>query len=219
LVYTTGSTAPSGTTDIAICQSNGNTAFTPAGTETVYLWGAQVEAGSFPTSYIPTTTGTLARSADVCSITGGDFSGFYNQPEGTLFAGCTPQSVAQVAVVVGVNTTSYFNSHFICKGNSEFTANGLRWLGQSFSPVITIPSTLDAANAFAKIAYAYKSGSLAMAYNNILAGTSAMTFTPINPTTMRIGSRDDSLYINGHISSVRYYRKRLPDAKLVTLTT
>jgi hypothetical protein len=190
-----------------------------AGTETVLAWGAQIEAGSFPTSYIPTTTSTLARSADVCSITGGDFSGIYNTPEGTLFAGVTPQSVAQAAVVVGVNTANYINSHFILKADSLTTSAGLRWVGVSFPPVNIIPSTLDAANAFAKIAYAYKSGSLAMAYNNILAGTSAMTFTPINPTTMRIGSRDDSLYINGHISSVRYYRKRLPDAKLVTLTT
>jgi hypothetical protein len=177
----------------------------------------QFETGSFPTSYIPTTTAPLTRSADVCSITGDAFSRFYNQPEGTLFAGVTPQSVAQAAVVVGVNTTTFSNSHFIYKSDSTANVSGLRWVGASFSAT-TIASTLNAANAFAKIAYAYKSGSFAMAYNNILAGTSSSTFTSINPTVMRIGSRDDGLAINGHISEVKYFKKRLANSKLQAIT-
>jgi hypothetical protein len=198
--------------------SGGSQSYTGLDGPAFYLYGAQVEAGSFPTSYIPTTTGTLARSADVCSITGGDFSRFYNRPEGTLFAGVTPQSVAQAAVVVGVNTANYINSHFILKTDPLTTSAGLRWVGVSFPPAVIIPSTLNAANAFAKIAYAYKSGSFATAYNNILAGTSSSTFTSINPTAMWIGVRDDGLSINGHISEVKYFKKRLPNAKIQALT-
>jgi hypothetical protein len=202
--------------DVWMVDSNGNALNSLGSSQTVLWWGAQLEAGSFATSYIPTTTGTLARSADVCSITGGNFTSFYNTPEGTLFAGVTPQSVAQAAVVVGVNTATFLNSHFIYKSDSTANVAGLRWVGAS-QAAPAIPSTTDVATTFAKIAYAYKSGSFAMAYNNILAGTSSFTVIS-NPTAMRIGARDGGLAINGHISEVKYFKKRLPNAKLVQLT-
>jgi hypothetical protein len=56
------------------------------GDEAIYLWGAQLEAGSFPTSYIPTTDATATRAADVASISGSNFSSWYRQDEGTVFA-------------------------------------------------------------------------------------------------------------------------------------
>jgi hypothetical protein len=55
------------------------------GTSGIYVWGAQLEAGSLPTSYIPTTTATVTRAADVASMTGGNFSSWYNQSQGTIF--------------------------------------------------------------------------------------------------------------------------------------
>jgi hypothetical protein len=55
------------------------------GDGSAYLWGAQLEQGSFPTSYIPTQASTRTRAADNASITGKNFSEWYNQDEGTYY--------------------------------------------------------------------------------------------------------------------------------------
>jgi hypothetical protein len=65
--------------------SRGFQSYTGDGTSSFIVWGAQLEAGAFPTSYIRTTTATVTRSADVASISGSNFSSWYRQDEGTVF--------------------------------------------------------------------------------------------------------------------------------------
>jgi hypothetical protein len=54
-------------------------------TSGIYIWGAQLEAGAFPTSYIPTGASTVTRAADVCSINGSNYSSWANSNEGTMY--------------------------------------------------------------------------------------------------------------------------------------
>ena len=56
------------------------------GAENVILGAAQVEEGSFPTSYIPTAGTQVTRAADRCSLTLGDE---YNASEGTIYCELT----------------------------------------------------------------------------------------------------------------------------------
>lgn len=114
LTITAGTTTSIG----AICvipdgTSVRNPTWTAIGTESVYAWGYQVEVGAFATSYIPTTTTSLTRNADDVSMTGTNFTSWYNQSAGTLVARFAP-AVANfganrypVAISAGASTNAF----------------------------------------------------------------------------------------------------------------
>jgi hypothetical protein len=72
-VIATATATATATGAVNIRPGNGALSYIGTGTGTILVWGAQLEAGAFPTSYIPTTTATVTRSADVASITGANF--------------------------------------------------------------------------------------------------------------------------------------------------
>ena len=195
--------------------------FTPtAGSLTLTVTGtvqfAQLEAGAFPTSYIPTTIGTAARSADVCSIIGADFSSFYNQSEGTLFARTQK---------ISTNTNA-----FIAVANNGTFDNSIDIRYQSITSLQSIINSV--ASPQASFTQAISSGTdtlQAVAYKPNDAAYCAIGLTPVLdasvsvPTTNRLGIGQSlvtgsPLYLNGHIARIQYFRKRLSNAKLQTLT-
>jgi hypothetical protein len=83
MTLTTSASPSSSSVFIRMNSNTDNFNYAGDGTSGIFFWGAQLEAGAFPTSYIPTTTATVTRSADVASITGSAFSSWYRQDAGT----------------------------------------------------------------------------------------------------------------------------------------
>lgn len=204
LTYTTGvSTLNPVVTDIAITNSTGSINYTPVGTENVYLWGAQIEAKAFPTSYIPTTTGGAPRSADICSITGSAFSGFYNQPAGTV--------VANIYSCNGIQPR--FNSFGPSRTLELLKFNGIVYHNGTNETTITSTPTFPC-----KVGVTCTLNDSIGVFNGVLGGSRTLLTMP-SPTYMNIGCYlDNALQLNGCISSIKYYKKRLPNAKLQSLT-
>jgi hypothetical protein len=175
----------------------------------------QFEAGSFPTSYIPTTTASVVRSADVCSITGGDFSGFYNQSEGTFVTQTTKPTSSVNAFIFHASDGSFNNASDL--RYSSITNVGALMNVSNVSQ-LTGFSGIITSGTNAKQSLAYKLNDCAYSLNG---GTVATDSTASIPTVNRLnigGAYTTGYGLNGTIASIRYFKKRLSNAKLQAIT-
>ena len=193
------------------------------GTSGILAWGAQLEAGLFPTSYIPTTTASVIRSADVCSISGSAFSGFYNPLEGSFATSIifnAPVSSTIGQVVFDVNDTTTLNRTRLLRNSTTGTAGYSNTVGGTQNVAI-IGSTSITANQIAKFSCCMKTNDFAVYLNNASQGTDVICTMQAAPTTLTIGDVSAGAArapMNGTIDSLRYYKKRLSDSKLQILT-
>ena len=173
---------------------------------------AQFEAGSFATSYIPTTSSALTRSADVCRISGSNFTGMYNQTEGAMLVNAfTPARGIRNIVssyLAGFNKGITLLTN-VSAAELEVNDGGSQVDMSSGSPIS--PNT-----AF-KLACAYKLNDFALTKNNVTPQTDTSGTVP-TVDTMRVGSGPGGNTMCGCISSLTYYKKRLSDAKIQALT-
>jgi hypothetical protein len=185
------------------------TSYTGDGTSGLFIWGAQLEAGSFATSYIPTTTGSLARSADVCSIA--NTASFWNSDQFTLLGNANFPNPAHDAYAANFSITNGFFG--VRRPNTNTATAIIRSLGVNadISLGTFVTGTM-------RMAAAHSSGQQAAAFNGGSATQASSAFSPSLNPALNIGYSGTAGYINGHIAAIRYYKKRLPNAKLQALT-
>jgi hypothetical protein len=191
------------------------------GTSGIFIWGAQLEAGSFATSYIPTVASSVVRSADVCSITGANFTSFYNSTEGSVFIGAVPyapQNHASNQFIIDIGDGASTNRTRLFR---TFTS-GLSALAGTSSNVtaLSITGASSSTLALSKFAFGMKLNDFALSKDGVLSGTDTTANMMAATTTMTIGNSSVSATqtMNGTIAAIRYYKKRLPNAKLQSLT-
>ena len=93
--------------------------FAGNGSDGIYIWGAQIEAGSYPTSYIPTTSSSVTRLADACYRTG--ISEYIGQTEGTLFIEFVYVPFAlDMRVGISDGTSANYNNFRITSGGTLY---------------------------------------------------------------------------------------------------
>lgn len=189
-----------------------------------YVWGAQVETGSFPTSYIPTTTSTVTRSADVCYIDGTNFSSWYSPNGGTAYIDIIPR---------GISNSLPYQVYF-----SFNSTSGDRWgishqNGTSGSyPSNAVVPYVGTGGAFSStLAGTFISGQRISVAMNQPNGTNIESsrdgasvqsvITSRNPaiTNLLLGAQiSDNSGLMGNIKRFMYYPKRLTNTQLQNLT-
>jgi hypothetical protein len=183
------------------------------GTSGIFIWGAQLEAGGFPTSYIPTTTAALARSAEVCSITGSNFTGMYNNDQGTVVtvASANGLNPSLINAVAGIESGATAVMRVLYRA-----AQGNRLSAQISGVLLTPASNYNTANVVYKSAIT--AGATGADY--VIDGTQipdTYTGSVLTADNLKFTGMSGSAS-NTTISSFRYYRKQLPVSKLQTLT-
>jgi hypothetical protein len=193
--------------------------FTPtAGTLTLTVSGTitdvQLEEGSYPTSYIPTTSAAVTRAADEASKTG--ISSLIGQTSGSVY--------------VEAEITSGFDGDNLFITLSDGTANNFilinRGIGRAEYHIaqggvqqafFVMPSVLSA--GVHKLAIAYTANDFAFFLDGVLVHTDNSGTVPAT-SVINLGAFTTSgLLLNGGIKAAAIYPVRLSNAELATLTT
>jgi hypothetical protein len=212
----TATLTSAGSANVLLYLNNADSAsaITYAGTGTgSYIYGAQLEAGATASSYIPTTTAAATRNADVASITGTNFSSWYRQDEGTVYAEALTQEYTVttfprvfsidnggaassfIALVRGSNTRRWDYSVF---ANGTGQAVGLN---NGISP---------SAGAVCRGAVIYRANDFTGATQGVLMNADTSGSVP-TVNALGIGMQSNAtLQFNGHIRRLVFWRQALP---------
>jgi len=213
-------TTAAGTTGhcyMGISDASGSTAATVNGTDGAMVFAAQSELGSFPTSYIPTTTAAVTRSADVCQITGTDFSGFWNASEGSvaaewdrIFNDTSGEKNAVWFAQDSSSPGSITMGHELYNGSEYFLSQA----------DVALSATAPAAQTLGKSAVGYKINNFGFSVNGAAVLTDTSSTVPTTVNRLVFGNQGGySVYLNGHIARLRYYAIRLPNRLLIAKST
>jgi hypothetical protein len=215
---------PTNTTPPVYSLYNGTTnSYTGNGTSGLFLWGAQTEAGAFPTSYIPTTTTALTRAVDVASVN--TLSPWYNATEGTLYAEAQVDTNRNYAGTFRhtVNITPTANSDSGL-GLLVNTTNTFEYSVRDNSVTVAQLTLSTNTGVVFKIAGAYQVNNFAFSANGGTPVTDTSGAVPTTPavTQMKIGGVRDGNALgqfNGYLRRITYYPRKLSSAELQAITT
>jgi hypothetical protein len=210
---TATATAASNTFQVLLASDGSTTSYTGDGYSGIFLWGAQLEVGAFPTSYIATAGSDVTRPADAATMTGTNFSSWYRADEGTLFGDGTSYAVNPVYAGLGsLNLTSAASANRIEFGLQVNVTNMYSVVNNSVQV-----SALVSGGLASKIAFGYKLNDYAISGNGAAVGTDTSALVPV-VDRLFIGGDFAARYWNGHIRKLAFYSRRLSNSELVALT-
>ena len=186
--------------------------YTGDGTSGIYIFGAQLEEASYPTSYINTQGTAQTRLADVCSQTPPD--GVIGQTEGSIF------------IELDVNSR-VLSSSWAFSLNDGTTSNyiGLRRSGGAeFFAHINVSGTTTAlistgiTNGKNKISIGYASNDIIVYVNGVNVGGDTSSNIPTT-SDLQIGNLISNRTLEDSVSGFKLYNTRLSNSELAALTT
>jgi hypothetical protein len=194
----------------ATISTNGTSLGAAAGSART-IWGLQLEAGAYATSYIPTTTASVTRNADTYEKT--SVTALIGQTEGTMFwDGTINGTIPSIVVLMSLRNSSNANQYRYLSISTSSRIQFLEYNGSTQALIQTGTNFYVLGNRY-KIAVAYKENDFVLYINGVQIGTdtSGTVFA-----ADKIATEPDNLV---KLNSQILWKTRLTNQELVTLTT
>jgi hypothetical protein len=189
-------------------------------TQSLSLWGVQLEAGAFATSYIRTTGSQVTRTTDVATMTGTNFSSWFNASEG---------SFAYWANIFSDNSSVLLQCSKAGSGYAELLsiqreASLDRWQLLGYEGGVLRSNLLTVTNSFTinsnnKCVHTYKSASYAGSANATTLRTSTGNI-PSGLDRLAIGHDvvGSGSFISGYVQKIMYWPQRLTNDEVLAFS-
>lgn len=179
----------------------------------IEIWGAQVEAQAFASSYIPTTVATVARGSDIAVMTGTNFSSWYNPSEGTILCFHSGRTSGAAGRAVEINNNSATERIVLSTDSTSATY----LISDNGSAQVNLARSAFAASIAKRYAAAYSANNFAVSFNGAAALTDNSGTLP-TVDRMWVGQTNTGVFLDSTISRIAYWPIRLPNATLQVLS-
>jgi hypothetical protein len=190
--------------------------YTGDGTSGIYIWGAQLEVGSYATSYIPTVASTVTRVAETANGAGNVNT--FNDSEGVLFAEISAlvngDTTKQISLSDGTLNNRIVFGYPSSGGTIYFE---IRNAGTAIAFVsVPVPNVVE----ISKIAVKYKNDDFALWINGIEVATDNSGTLPVGFSRLAFdnGNATGGQFY-GSTKQLQYFDTALTDQELQQLTS
>jgi hypothetical protein len=180
------------------------------------IWGAQLEEGSYATSYIPTSGSTVTRNQDIFTRDG--IGSLINSTEGVLFAEIAALSDDSVSRKISLNSGTFANQITVSYGSGG--SNIIQCIiYDGTNVVVNMSYSSTNITDFNKIAIKYISGNTSLWVNGVEVDTDNAAFSGLSLSALSFDNGSSTNFFYGKVKQLQVYNTALTDEQLTSLTS
>ena len=203
---------------ISLGSADNTASYTGNGYSGIYIWGAQLEAGTRSSSYIKTEASQVTRSADNASMVGANFTSWGNSVAGTVYVEVADQDLSDIATYWAISNNTYQQRINISGSTSPANRVGYRYITNN-NAYVSNAGTVTNVTSFKKLATSFTQSSMVSYFNGLQDFN--VSFAGLAPTVDRMIIGDPTGAIGGmmYVKKIAFYPQALSATQLAALSS